>query len=183
MGLALLAQSHEPTKFWDFAFDISVYLINRLPTHSLQYCSPYQVLHDSTPNYQFLHVFGCLCFPYLRTYTSHKLDFRSRSCVFLDYSSNHLGYRCLDPLNGRIFVTHTVVFDESSFPFAMPGFSSSVIRDPPSANQEGLPNILPNAVSTSQSYTFTIYPSFTIFACCSYSHGFFSIRKISYRCD
>ena len=64
----------------------------------------------------FCVLFGCLCFPFLRPYHAHKLDFRSSSCVFLGYSSSHLGYRCLDLASNRIYVSHHVHFHENIFP-------------------------------------------------------------------
>src|SRR5581483_5246032 len=33
-GLTLLAQSHVPQRFWHFAFDTAVYLINRMPSRT-----------------------------------------------------------------------------------------------------------------------------------------------------
>jgi len=71
-----------------------------------------------TPDYNFLCTFGCLCFPFLRPYHAHKLDFRSSPCVFLGYSSSHLGYRCLDLESDRIYVSCHVRFHENIFPFA-----------------------------------------------------------------
>ncbi|KAE8724984.1 hypothetical protein F3Y22_tig00009024pilonHSYRG00010 [Hibiscus syriacus] len=72
----------------------------------------YQVLHD----YSDLRIFGCACFPFLRPFNKHKLEFRSQQCVFLGYSSSHKGYKCLDE-NGRIFISRHVVFDEAIFPY------------------------------------------------------------------
>jgi hypothetical protein len=48
----------------------------------------------------------------------HKLAPRSSLCVFLGYSENHKGYRCLDLDSNRLIISRHVVFDESSFPFA-----------------------------------------------------------------
>ncbi|KAK9061505.1 hypothetical protein SSX86_018687 [Deinandra increscens subsp. villosa] len=41
-GLALLAQSHVPQRFWHYAFDTAVYLINRMPSTSSSLTSPYE---------------------------------------------------------------------------------------------------------------------------------------------
>ncbi|KAG8480505.1 hypothetical protein CXB51_024634 [Gossypium anomalum] len=61
-----------------------------------------------------LRVFGCCCYPYLRPFTSHKLEFRSQPSMFLGYSPQHKGYQCFLP-NGKIVVSRHVVFDETKF--------------------------------------------------------------------
>jgi len=116
LGLTLLTQASLPLTYWDHAFLASVYLINRLPTASLNFQIPYQVLYHQKPNYNFLKVFGCACFPLLRPYSAHKYDFRSHECLFLGYSSSHKGYKCLSP-SGRIFISKDVLFNESRFPY------------------------------------------------------------------
>lgn len=49
--------------------------------------------------------------------SKHKLEFRSKQCVFVGYSSLHKGYKCLDVATGRVYVSQDVVFDEYLFPF------------------------------------------------------------------
>lgn len=115
-GLALLAHSQLPLKFWDHAFVTAAYLINRLPSVSLGNQSPYSKLLHKVPDYSHLRVFGCACFPFLRPYNSHKMDFRSQECVFLGYSSIHKGYKCLSP-TGRIYISKDVLFHETKFPY------------------------------------------------------------------
>ena len=116
-GIALLAQASLPFKYWDEAFRTSVYLINRLPTPVLKNKSPLEVLFHQKPSYSQLKVFGCMCYPNLRPFNHHKLQFRSIPCTFLGYSLNHKGYKCLSP-NGNILISHDVIFDEHAFPFA-----------------------------------------------------------------
>lgn len=48
----------------------------------------------------------------------HKLAPHSSLCVFLGYSSEHKGYRCLELQLNRILISRHVVFDESFFPFS-----------------------------------------------------------------
>jgi hypothetical protein len=115
-GLALLAQSHLSNTYWVEAFNTAIYLINRLPTTMLNDQSPFHVLLKQIPNYSLLRTFGCACYPLLRPYINHKLMFQSKQCIFLGYSSNHKGYRCLDPLTNRVYLSRHVVFDESVFP-------------------------------------------------------------------
>ena len=44
--------------------------------------------------------------------------FRSKQCVFIGYSSQHKGVKCLDVSTGRVYISRDVVFDETKFPFA-----------------------------------------------------------------
>jgi len=99
-------------------FESSVYLINRMPTLVLQNQSLFECLFNRIPDYDFLRSFGCLCFSFLRLYHAHKLDFRSSPCVFLGYSSSHLGYRCLDLVSQCIYVSRHVHFYKNVFPLA-----------------------------------------------------------------
>lgn len=61
LGLTFLKQASLPLKFWDFVFTTAVYLINRLPTISLNFNVPYTVLFNKPPDYNFLKAFGCSC--------------------------------------------------------------------------------------------------------------------------
>ncbi|KAJ0850106.1 putative RNA-directed DNA polymerase [Helianthus annuus] len=116
-GLALLAHSNTPTRFWSFAFETAVFLINRLPSRSNSNKSPFEHVFKRPPDYSFLRVFRCECFPYLRPYNRHKMDFRSTPCVFLGYSPLHHGYQCLDLDTERVYIAHHVRFNETHFPF------------------------------------------------------------------
>ncbi|CAA7058393.1 unnamed protein product [Microthlaspi erraticum] len=117
-GLTLLTHSAMPKSYWSYAFSTAVYLINRQSTPLLQMESPFQRLFGSNPNYSKLRVYGCLCFPWLRPYTTNKLEDRSTPCVFIGYSQTQSAYLCLQPATGRIYVSRHVRFDESVFPFA-----------------------------------------------------------------
>ena len=54
-----------------------------------------------------------------------KLEFRSKKCVFLGYSSLHKGYKCLHVPTNRLYISRDVIFDENVFPFSnMPSDSN-----------------------------------------------------------
>ncbi|GJT74228.1 putative RNA-directed DNA polymerase [Tanacetum coccineum] len=124
-GLTLLAQACVPQRFWHYAFDTAVYLINRMPSRTSTNKSPFEHIFKRSPDYSFLRVFGCLCFPHLRPYNRHKMDFRSTPCVFLGYSPSHHGYRCLDISTERLYITRHVRFNEAQFPFDIPKTTSA----------------------------------------------------------
>ncbi|KAL4585747.1 hypothetical protein LXL04_010371 [Taraxacum kok-saghyz] len=116
-GLSLLHQAHLPISFWSHAFQMAVYLINRLPTPILDLKSPYDQLHHVSPTYSKLKPFGCLCFPWLRPYTSSKLQPRSTKCIFLGYSSSKSAYKCFDPSTRKLYHSRHVEFVEHIFPY------------------------------------------------------------------
>jgi histone deacetylase 1/2 len=118
VGLALLANASMPLKFWDEAFLTATYLINMLPSKTIDNDTPMERLLKKTPDYASLRVFGCACWPNLRPYNKHKLAYRSKQCVFLGYSHMHKGVKCLDIKSGRVYISRDVVLDESVFPFS-----------------------------------------------------------------
>ena len=125
-GLTLLAHASVPFRFWSDAFATACFLINRLPTRVLNMKTPIELLLGETPDYTFFKVFGCACWPHLRPYNDRKLEFRSKKCVFLGYSSLHKGYKCLHVPTNRVYISRDVVFDETVFPFsAMPQSSTT----------------------------------------------------------
>jgi hypothetical protein len=113
-GLTLLAHSHLSNRYWVDAFLSAVYIINRLPTPILDNTSPFFTLYKKEPDYTILKVFGCKCYPLIHPYGRHKLDFRSKPCIFLGF--HHAGYKCLDPITNKVYLSRHVVFDETSSP-------------------------------------------------------------------
>ena len=73
LGLTLLAQAQLPFKFWFDAFFSTVFLINLLPTQTINHKSPFECLFQNVHDCTFLKVFGCACYPFLRPYNTHKL--------------------------------------------------------------------------------------------------------------
>lgn len=115
--ITLMHQSSPPIKFWFDALAASIFLINRHPTSKLNNITPFEVLFKHAPDYNFLKVFGCRCYPWLRSYITHKLQPRSIPCVFLGYQSSTKGYRCLDVSSGKVYISRHVLFDETIFSF------------------------------------------------------------------
>jgi histone deacetylase 1/2 len=94
-GLTLLSHASVFLCYWNDAFSIACFLINRLPSRTIEMQTHLQRLLHESPDYTFFKVFGCACWPHIRQYNNHKLDFRSKKCVFMGYSSLHKGYKCL----------------------------------------------------------------------------------------
>ncbi|GJW16872.1 retrovirus-related pol polyprotein from transposon TNT 1-94 [Tanacetum coccineum] len=116
-GLAMLFNAHVPASYWVDAFTTATFIINRLPTPLLKNKSPFELLFNQHPQYDNFRTYGCQVFPYLRDYSQHKLEPRSIPCIFIGYSLQHKGYRCLDLTTSRVFVSRHARFNETVFPF------------------------------------------------------------------
>ncbi|WMV19609.1 hypothetical protein MTR67_012994, partial [Solanum verrucosum] len=104
------------------------YLTNRLPTPTLDNQYLFQKLFGTSPNKTKLRAFGCLYFPWLRPYANHKLEPRSKPCIFIDYSSNQSAYKCYEPVSKKIFFSRHVQFVESTFPCSSQLLPSSSVH-------------------------------------------------------
>jgi histone deacetylase 1/2 len=146
-------------QFWQYAFQSATFLINRMPSKVLNNDSPYYTLFHKIPKYKSFRVFGCLCYPFIRPYNSHKLQYISLQCVFLGYNFQNKGYLCLDPLTGRVYVTPHVVFDETKFLDTTP----SLTRDSPAEILTPailpFPSSLPTDISHSPPQSALPFPS------------------------
>ena len=89
--------------------------------------SPFESLYRNKPDYQFLKVCGCACFPDLQPYNKHKLEFKISKCLFLGYNSHHKGYRFLHT-SGCVYIARSVTFDETSFPYRCTFNSSALLQ-------------------------------------------------------
>jgi hypothetical protein len=118
MLCSLLFQASIPARYWVEGLHTATYLLNHLPTKAISTTSPYFALYGVAPSYEHLRVFGCACYPNLSAKTAHKLAPRSTRCIFLRYSTDHKGYRCLDLTTNNIVISRHVVFDEADFPFS-----------------------------------------------------------------
>jgi hypothetical protein len=114
----LLIQASLFECYWAEGLHTATYLLNRLSTMAIQVAYPHLVLFGSAPSYEHMRIFGCTCYHNTTATRSHKLSPRSTWCVFLGYSADHKGYRCLDLSTNRLIVSRYVVFDENSFSLA-----------------------------------------------------------------
>jgi hypothetical protein len=112
----LLIQASLPGCYWAEGLYTIVYLLNYLPMKMISAACPHVALFGSAPSYEHLRVFDCACYPSIAATAPHKLTPRSNRCVFLGYSADHRGYRCLDLSTNRLIVSRHEVFDEDNFP-------------------------------------------------------------------
>ena len=109
-----------PTQFWGKAAFTAVYTISRCLSPIVQNQNPYDPLFSSSPSYDSLIVFGCVCFVLLQDHERNKLQSCSHLCCFLGYGIGQKSYRCYDPISKRLCVSHHVVFWEHKVFYQLP---------------------------------------------------------------
>ena len=86
-GRTLLIKSHVPLRFWGNAVLLACYLINRMPSLSIQNQVPHSILFPQSHLYPIPpSVFGSTCFVHNLAPRKDKLAPRALKCVFLGYS-------------------------------------------------------------------------------------------------
>ncbi|CAN1305751.1 Copia protein [Linum perenne] len=136
MARALMFGTHVPKYLWGEALLTATYLVNRLPSRTLKYNTPRQILIQSYPHIHSFSadlspkVFGCTTFVHLYAHQCSKLDPRSVKCVLVGYSAHKKGYKCYCPHSRKMYHTMDVTFFEAEPYFSATSIQGeSVVRD------------------------------------------------------
>ncbi|RVW49190.1 Retrovirus-related Pol polyprotein from transposon TNT 1-94 [Vitis vinifera] len=119
---ASLIAAKMPISYWGEAITSAAYLINRVPSSSINFQTPLQALTNvvvapTIPNLP-PRVFGCVAFVHLHKHQRTKLTSHALQCVFVGYALHKKGYRCYHPPTRQMYITMDVVFHEDSMYFS-----------------------------------------------------------------
>ncbi|RVW22233.1 Retrovirus-related Pol polyprotein from transposon TNT 1-94 [Vitis vinifera] len=108
--------------YWGEAITSAAYLINRVPSNSINFQTPLQALTNAVvaptvPNLP-PRVFGCVAFVHLHKHQCTKLTSYALQCVFVGYALHKKRYRCYHPPTRQMYITMDVVFHEDSMYFS-----------------------------------------------------------------
>ncbi|XP_070047316.1 uncharacterized mitochondrial protein AtMg00710-like [Nicotiana tomentosiformis] len=112
-GQSMLSHSCVSKDFWAEAINTTYYLVNRYPSTSIEFKTPFEVWPGSPVDYSNLRIFGCPAYAHMR---DGKLEPRAKKCIFLGYATGVKGYRlwCTDKKTSGLIISRDVTFNESA---------------------------------------------------------------------
>ena len=90
---SLLFQSNLPIKFGGDCIQCVVHLINKMPLTIFKGKTAYESCFGKSPKYEYLKVFGNLCFVSTLNKGGHKFHPIAQKCVFIGCSPNKKKYK------------------------------------------------------------------------------------------
>ncbi|EOY19823.1 Uncharacterized protein TCM_045180 [Theobroma cacao] len=113
MARCLLFEKNLPKTLWAEAMNTANYLLNLCSTKALVSKTPYEAWYGLKPFVDHLKIFGCICYAKIPDAKRTKLDEKSVIVIHLGYSEVSKGYRLLNVMTMKFFVSRDIVFDES----------------------------------------------------------------------
>lgn len=121
MVRATLFEANMPLYYWGESLTTACYLINRIPSHILDFHTPLETLNRGLSSPSIVNLtpkfFGCTTFVHIPNHARHKLQPRALRCVFIGYGLHKKGYRCFHPPTRKLYVTMDVQFYEQHMYF------------------------------------------------------------------
>jgi hypothetical protein len=100
-----------PAWFSGEAILTAIYILNRLPTKSVEGATPFELWYGKNPLF-----ITCILLAVLHVRNTKpqlsKLDDRGRRMVFIGYEKRTKAYRLYDPVEKKVHISRDVVFDE-----------------------------------------------------------------------
>ncbi|XP_076932887.1 uncharacterized protein LOC143598590 [Bidens hawaiensis] len=113
---ALKFEANLPSTFWGECILTAAYIINRLPSKSINNITPYELVYNQKPNYDHMKIFGCLASYRSNETKGDKFQEKGRPGIFLGYPHGTKGYKVFDIKNKKMVVSRDVKFVETVFP-------------------------------------------------------------------
>ncbi|KAK8921048.1 hypothetical protein KSP39_PZI020906 [Platanthera zijinensis] len=112
MARSMVKEKGLPKMFWAEGVQCAVYLLNRCPTKSVKFMTPFEAWSGWKPSVKHLRVFRCVAHAHIPDQRRKKLDDRSEKCIFVGYAPESKAYKFYNPVTGKAIVSRDVVFEE-----------------------------------------------------------------------
>lgn len=116
----MLIESCMPIRFWYQACNSAVFLMNRTVTVLLSgNRTPFEVWNFRKPSVDHLRIFGCQVYQLIRKeIRNSKYSPVTSEGVLVGYNQDNFNYQIFDLAEKKIFMSHDVKFNETTFPFS-----------------------------------------------------------------
>ena len=113
MARALLTDADLPNRYWGFAVNYAVYVLNRSPTRTLKNTlTLHEAYTGSKPSIAHLRIFSCKAYAHVPKEKCQKLDKKTMECIHLGYSEHKKAYLLVHRSSGRIVESRDIHFDK-----------------------------------------------------------------------
>ena len=114
MARCILIESSLPYEYWPFAVRYAIYTMNRLPTKSIGWKTPYELWMKRKPEVDHMRPFGCIAYAQIDKILRTSIEPTSTKCTLLGYAQYQKGYVLEQQHDKKIVVRRGDYFDEQS---------------------------------------------------------------------
>ena len=116
-----MIESGVPLSFWYQACCTAVFLTNRIITKTVdEHKTPFEMWHYRKPSVEHLRVFGCQEFRLLRKeLRTSKFSAVASGGILVGFDQDNFNYQVYDLNDKKVYMSHDVKFNESSFPLRL----------------------------------------------------------------
>ncbi|GJS05580.1 retrovirus-related pol polyprotein from transposon TNT 1-94 [Tanacetum coccineum] len=142
----MLIYAKAPLFLWAEAVATACYTQNHSIIRLRHGLTPYELLHDNSPNLSFFHVFGELCYPTNDSENLGKLQPKANIGIFIGYAPTKKAFRIYNQRTRRIIKTIHVDFNELTAMASEHSSSGTALHEmTPATISSGLmPNLPPS---------------------------------------
>lgn len=98
---------------WAEAIATAAYIVNRSPTKSLQWKTPFEMWTGRKPELSHMRIFGSEAMTHIPKEKRHKWDKKSEKMILVGYCESTKGYRVMNPKTHQIVKSRDVIFFEN----------------------------------------------------------------------
>ena len=102
-----------PLFLWGEAVETAVFLYNITPHSSLNFKTPYEIVYNKKPIYNYIRIWGSIAYYKDKTQIT-KLEPRAKKAILIGFS-NFNSYKLLNPENNKIFWARDIKILENNF--------------------------------------------------------------------
>ena len=112
MVRSMISYSSLPLSFWGYALQTAVYILNVVPSMSIQH-TPLELWSGRKPSLRHIRIWGCTV--HVLKGKTGKLEPRTEVCLFVGYPKGTRGGLFYSPQDNKVFVSTNATFLENDY--------------------------------------------------------------------